>query len=205
MGIVLSVLSFGGYITFHETGHKTNTAAVFEQAVPSHVGRLALNRDFDEQTTTTTLAESLPVTEATTSTSVDESLDRRAPSAASRGAPRVIITTTTTEAPPAPDTEASPEPAPSSDAGEVDLGEFSVTCYDLTGSTATGSQAGPGTIAVDPSVIPFGTVLRMNGYKGTAKDTGGAIKGHRLDIWMATDQDCFNWGDQTLEVYQVSE
>lgn len=52
-----------------------------------------------------------------------------------------------------------------------------------TGITYTGTKASRGTIAVDPKVIPFGTKLYIPGYGyGVAADTGGAIKGNKIDL-----------------------
>ena len=61
------------------------------------------------------------------------------------------------------------------------------TAYCLTGTTATGLPVGPGIVAVDPTVIPLGTRMRIPGYgDGVAADTGGGVKGARIDVWMAS-------------------
>jgi 3D (Asp-Asp-Asp) domain-containing protein/peptidoglycan hydrolase CwlO-like protein len=61
------------------------------------------------------------------------------------------------------------------------------TGYCLTGTTATGLPVGPGIVAVDPTVIPLGTRMSIPGYgDGVAADTGGAIKGNRIDVWFAS-------------------
>ncbi len=74
------------------------------------------------------------------------------------------------------------------------LGTFSLTyycpcaqCCDVaTGLTATGVVAAQGeTIAVDPSVIPYGTRVIVNGHIFIAQDCGGAIKGNRIDIFVS--------------------
>ena len=84
------------------------------------------------------------------------------------------------------------------------LGSFLVTCYDLTGVTASGEMAGPGSIAVDPSVIPLGTQIYVQGVGlRTADDTGGAIIGDHVDIWEPTYYACANWGAQVRDVYRV--
>lgn len=85
-----------------------------------------------------------------------------------------------------------------------DLGTFSATCYSLRGRTASGAPAGPGSIAVDPRIIPLGTVLEVEGYgRGVAADTGGAIKGRRLDVWMSSVDACREWGRRTVAVSVV--
>jgi 3D (Asp-Asp-Asp) domain-containing protein len=84
------------------------------------------------------------------------------------------------------------------------LGSFLVTCYDLTGTTASGEMAGPQSIAVDPSVIPLGTQIYVQGVGlRTADDTGGAIIGDHVDIWEPTYYACANWGAQVRAVYRV--
>jgi len=93
---------------------------------------------------------------------------------------------------------------PISAQSERPLGTFTVTCYDLTGPTASGSMAGPQSVAVDPSVIPLGTRIYIQGVgERTADDTGGAITGYRLDIWEPTWGQCANWGVEQRAVYAV--
>lgn len=51
--------------------------------------------------------------------------------------------------------------------------------------TASGRRAEVNrTIAVDPTIIPLGTVVRINGQDYIAEDVGGAIKGNRIDIYV---------------------
>jgi 3D (Asp-Asp-Asp) domain-containing protein len=85
------------------------------------------------------------------------------------------------------------------------VGNFMVTCYDLTGITASGALAGPDSVAVDPSIIPLGTEIYVGGVgERTADDTGGAIIGDHIDIWEPTYYDCATWGVQVRPVYRVS-
>lgn len=59
-----------------------------------------------------------------------------------------------------------------------------------TGRTRTGLMAGYGTVAVDPNFIPLGTKLYIEGYGyGVAADTGGAIKGNRIDLGIDNMRD----------------
>ncbi len=78
------------------------------------------------------------------------------------------------------------------------------TPYDAgcNGITATGTKAGYGTVAVDPRVIPLGSKVYVPGY-GTAiaADTGGAIKGNRVDVCYATKGEAFGWGVKNVNVY----
>lgn len=73
--------------------------------------------------------------------------------------------------------------------------------YALRGTTATGVPVAPGVIAVDPRVIPLGTRLYVPGYgEGIAADTGGAIKGNTIDVWMSSAQAASDWGIKTITI-----
>lgn len=97
------------------------------------------------------------------------------------------------------------------------LGVFTVTAYCpcakccgkwADGITATGTTATQGrTIAVDPGVIPLGSLVRFKGPDGevrdyTAEDTGGAIKGQRIDLYFDSHQEALEWGVQEVEVFK---
>jgi len=59
---------------------------------------------------------------------------------------------------------------------------------------------GLGVVAVDPSVIPLGTRMRIPGYgNGVAADVGGGIKGAVIDLWMPPAQ-CVAWGRRTVTI-----
>ncbi len=71
-----------------------------------------------------------------------------------------------------------------------------------TGITFTGTKAGYGTVAVDPSVIPLGSKVYIPGYGvGIAADTGGAIKGNRIDVCYESKEQALEWGVKNLPVY----
>lgn len=63
------------------------------------------------------------------------------------------------------------------------------------GITASGTEARPGTIAADTRVLPFGTILYVPGYGyGRVEDTGGDIKGNRIDLFYRSHDDALDWG-----------
>ena len=90
------------------------------------------------------------------------------------------------------------------------LGTFKITAYCpcekccgkwADGITATGTKATEGrTIAVDPKIIPLGTKVIISGHEYIAEDTGGAIKGKRIDIYFESHTAALEWGVQNLEV-----
>ena len=68
--------------------------------------------------------------------------------------------------------------------------------------TKSGTLSRVGAIAVDPSVIPLGTELYVEGYGYcVAEDTGGLIKGNRIDIYLDSEAECVNWGVRDVTVY----
>ena len=78
------------------------------------------------------------------------------------------------------------------------------TPYDAgcSGITSTGTVAKKGSIAVDPSVIPYGTELYIPGYGyGIAEDCGGAIKGNKIDLCYETKTEAFSWGRRNITIY----
>lgn len=71
-------------------------------------------------------------------------------------------------------------------------------------STATGVVPTVGrTIAVDPSVIPYGSQVIINGHTYIAEDCGGAIKGNKIDILFETHKEALQFGVQYAEVFLV--
>lgn len=74
------------------------------------------------------------------------------------------------------------------------------TAYALHGTTATGvkpvyNPGGISTIAVDPRVIPLGSLVYVDGYGlARAADTGGAIKGNIIDVYFTSNERCTQWG-----------
>lgn len=84
------------------------------------------------------------------------------------------------------------------------------------GYTATGLKIVPGTgmkvIAVDPTVIPLKSHVYVEGMNGAwdygyaiAADTGGAIKNHKIDLYMDSHSEALKWGRRTVKVYVLNE
>ena len=84
-------------------------------------------------------------------------------------------------------------------------------CGKVDGLTASGTHATPySTVAVDPSVIPLGAVLLVDYGDGAglrryrAEDTGGAIKGSRIDLCVGSHAEAQQLGRRTATVYWVA-
>ena len=83
------------------------------------------------------------------------------------------------------------------------------TAYYNRGTTATGTTAQEGVVAVDPSFIPFGTRMFIITNDGqyvygisTAEDAGdGNIVGNRIDLWYPTRSECIQFGFRECTIY----
>lgn len=102
---------------------------------------------------------------------------------------------------------------------------MTATAYDLSfestgklpgdkyyGITASGTKVRPGVVAVDPNVIPLGTKLYIQSLDGSkdygfaiAEDTGGAIKGNRIDLFFENSQDVYRFGRRKVKVYILND
>ncbi|MBW6411108.1 3D domain-containing protein [Clostridium weizhouense] len=84
------------------------------------------------------------------------------------------------------------------------------TAYSGHGTTATGrkpvrNSGGLSTIAVDPSVIPLGSKVYIEGYGyAIAADTGSAIKGNKIDLYLNSSSECSSWGRRPVSVFVVA-
>ncbi len=82
---------------------------------------------------------------------------------------------------------------------------YTADCEGGTGVTYTGIdlKANPNqkVIAVDPSVIPLGTKVYVEGYgHAIAGDIGGAIKGNKIDVFIPSQSEAEDWGIKTVDV-----
>jgi 3D (Asp-Asp-Asp) domain-containing protein len=86
----------------------------------------------------------------------------------------------------------------------VELGLFEVSCHTGKGVTASGRPSSREIVSVDPRVVPLGTRLVIEGVgPRVAADTGGAIRGRRLDIWEPSVAACTRFGRRQLRVWQA--
>lgn len=83
---------------------------------------------------------------------------------------------------------------------------YTVHCGTGTGMTSIGLVAARGIVAVDPHVIPYYTKMYIPGYGiAIAGDTGGAIRGNRVDLFMDSYQEAINWGRRNVEIYILED
>lgn len=90
--------------------------------------------------------------------------------------------------------------------GRGQVMSLSATGYEAmvtgTGRTRLGYRAGYGHVAVDPRVIKLGSIVYVEGYGiAIASDTGGAIKGHRIDLCYATRGQAMAFGRKRVRVH----
>ena len=101
--------------------------------------------------------------------------------------------------------EQSNEASSNGETKTVTATAYTAKCDGCSGVTSTGIDlnADPNkkVIAVDPSVIPLGTEVYVEGYgKAVAGDTGGAIKGNKIDLHVPSKEEANSWGVQTVNV-----
>lgn len=100
---------------------------------------------------------------------------------------------------------------PGSVNGNIDLSKLNIiktlyveaTAYTYTGNdTATGVRPREGLIAVDPKVIAMGSKVYVEGYGyAIAADTGGDIRGNRIDVFFSTLRQCIDWGRKPVQIH----
>jgi 3D (Asp-Asp-Asp) domain-containing protein len=129
-------------------------------------------------------------------------------------APPVTQATVTTTESTAPATAGDPTPVATDTTGDTSLTDprpqepgaartlvVDAVAYHLPGHTASGLPVGIGVIAVDPGVIPLGTRVYVPGYgPAVAADTGTAIKGAIIDLWMPSTAAALAWGRRTVTI-----
>lgn len=82
---------------------------------------------------------------------------------------------------------------------------YTANCNGCSGVTATGfnlhENPNAKVIAVDPNVIPLGSKVYVEGYGyAIAADTGGAIKGNKIDVFFPTREQAYRWGVRTVKI-----
>lgn len=86
--------------------------------------------------------------------------------------------------------------------------DFEATAYSITGTTASGQQTRPWTLAADPAIIPLGARIAVRGagaYSGEyiVTDTGPGVKGHRIDIFLQDPAEAKRFGRRHVRVERL--
>jgi 3D (Asp-Asp-Asp) domain-containing protein len=85
---------------------------------------------------------------------------------------------------------------------------YVATAYSLRGRTASGRYVSKGIIAADPKILPLGSRvhLQAGSYSGEyiVADTGGAVRGRRIDIWTPSTREAFRFGRRTVRLTVLS-
>ena len=109
---------------------------------------------------------------------------------------------------PTPGTTAGTPGNTAEEAGLAAASPYVATAYSLRGRTASGRMVSRGLIAADPSVLPLGSRVRLEhpGYSGEylVADTGGAIRGRRIDIWTPSTGEAMRFGRRTVKLTVLS-
>jgi 3D (Asp-Asp-Asp) domain-containing protein len=91
---------------------------------------------------------------------------------------------------------------------EVAPETYTATAYSLRGRTASGKPVSRGLIAADTSVLPLGTRVRVEAgsFSGeyVVADTGGSVKGRRIDIWTPTAREAAQFGRRAVKLTVLS-
>lgn len=82
---------------------------------------------------------------------------------------------------------------------------YTAYCTGCSGTTAYGidlrSNPDQKVIAVDPRIIPLGTKVWVEGYgEAIAGDTGGAIKGNKIDVFIPSHENAMEWGVKKVKI-----
>ncbi|CAN5681678.1 hypothetical protein BH18ACI4_BH18ACI4_17910 [soil metagenome] len=85
---------------------------------------------------------------------------------------------------------------------------YVATAYSLKGRTASGKLLSKGIIAADPKVLPLGSRVHVQAGVWSGEylvaDTGGAIKGRKIDIWTPSSREALRFGRRTVKLTVLS-
>lgn len=90
----------------------------------------------------------------------------------------------------------------------VPSASYVATAYSLRGRTASGVPVAKGLIAADPRVLPLGSRVKLEAgsYSGEyiVADTGGMVRGKRIDIWTPSSREAMRFGRRTVKLTVLS-
>ena len=91
---------------------------------------------------------------------------------------------------------------------ETEGTHYVATAYSLRGRTASGRYVSQGIIAADPRVLPLGSRVRLEAGPWSGEylvaDTGGKIRGRKIDIWTPTSREAMRFGRRKVKLTVLS-
>jgi 3D (Asp-Asp-Asp) domain-containing protein len=100
------------------------------------------------------------------------------------------------------------EPIAAEETFVVPAAHYVATAYSLRGRTASGLPVNKGIIAADPRVLPLGSRVKIEAgaYSGEylVADTGGMVRGKRIDIWTPSSREAMRFGRRTVKLTILS-
>nr|WP_242550418.1 3D domain-containing protein [Enterococcus sp. MJM16] len=129
--------------------------------------------------------------------------------AASASSSQQSTTTQTSEQPKQEPVKPAEPSTPTTSGRTMQMESTGYSCAESVNTyfTAMGIdlRQNPQVVAVDPSVIPLGSMVEVSGYGiAIAGDTGGAIKGNIIDCHFPTVEQCIQWGRRSVTVTVIS-
>lgn len=159
------------------------SASLIFHAQPSVAESLALTSQQLQTQQKTVPAANVTSDGAGTATNPEATTDGNAAGAVGEKAAALVDNTTETEGP---------------------THSFTATAYALRGRTASGRPVARGVIAADRRVLPIGTRVRIQAgsYSGeyTVADTGGAVRGRKIDIWVPSTSEAMRFGRRPVKL-----
>lgn len=100
------------------------------------------------------------------------------------------------------------EPVTAKETFVVPPTQYVATAYSLRGRTASGQMVSKGIIAADPRVLPLGSRVRIEAGAWSGEylvaDTGGLVRGKRIDIWTPTSREAMRFGRRKVKLTVLS-
>jgi 3D (Asp-Asp-Asp) domain-containing protein len=222
--LIILILSFALFCSCAETRYKTEQPEPEEpvRKEPIHIAQVETPKLSPLKAEAATEPKISKPTEETTPATEPATIATEPPTEPRETEPPTETAPPETEPPIA--TEPTVEPTEATEPEEEwrSLGKYTLTAYcscqkccgqyalnrplDENGNpivyTSIGAVAQAGvTIAVDPRVIPYGSEVKINDHIYIAQDTGGNIKGARIDVYFDDHQEALQFGLQTAEVF----
>ena len=99
-------------------------------------------------------------------------------------------------------------PKPSVENANAEGVHYVATAYSLRGKTASGRYVSQGIIAADPRILPLGSRVRIEAGSWSGEylvaDTGGAIRGRKIDIWTPSSREAMRFGRRKVKLTVLS-